>query len=95
MDAQHIKQVLKTHKERLFTTYPLTSIALFGSYADGTASEESDIDIMVEFSRPVGFEFIDLTIELENLLHKKIDIVTRKAVKPSLMSYIQPQLQYV
>ncbi|MGF7217104.1 hypothetical protein GGR92_003277 [Spirosoma lacussanchae] len=95
MDTQYVKPVLKTHKERLFATYSLTSIALFGSYADGTATDESDVDIMVEFSRPVSFEFIDLTIELKNLFHKKIDIVTRKAVKPSLMSYIQPQLQYV
>lgn len=95
MDAQHIRQILTDNKDRLFMTYPLTSMALFGSYADGTANEKSDIDIMVEFSRPVGFEFIDLSIELEQLLNKRVDIVTRKAVKPGLMNFIQPQLQYV
>lgn len=70
-------------------------MALFGSYADGTATEDSDVDIMVEFNRPVGFEFIDLSIELENLLQKPVDLVTRQAVKPKLMPYITPQLQYV
>ncbi len=95
MNAQQIRQILTANKDRLFVTYPLTSMALFGSYADGTATETSDIDIMVEFSQPVGFEFIDLSIELERLLCMRVDIVTRKAVKPGLMSFIQPQLQYV
>lgn len=95
MTADQIKQVLTAHKDRLFATYPLTSMALFGSYADGSATDDSDIDIMVEFSQPVGFEFIDLSIDLEKLLNKKIDIVTRQAIKPALMRFIQPQLQYV
>lgn len=95
MDGQEIKQLLQANKEKLFATYPLASMALFGSYADGTATEGSDVDIMVEFNRPVGFEFIDLSVELENLLQKPVDLVTRQAVKPKLMPYITPQLQYV
>lgn len=70
-------------------------MALFGSYADGTATESSDVDIMVEFSQPVGFEFIDLAVDLENLLQKRVDLVTRQAINPRLMSYISSQLQYV
>jgi uncharacterized protein len=53
------------------------------------------VDILVEFSRPVGFELIDLTIDLEQLLHRKTDVVTQNAIKPALMRFIQPQLQYV
>lgn len=95
MDGQAIKELLKANKEKLFADYPLASMALFGSYADGTATEDSDVDIMVEFNRPVGFEFMDLSIELESLLQKPVDLVTRQAVKPRLMTYITPQLQYV
>jgi len=95
MDAQQIKQILRANKEQLFVAYPLISMALFGSYSDGTATEHSDVDIMVEFSEPVGFEFIELSIELEKLLDKRVDIVTLNAVKPELMRFIQPQLQYV
>ncbi|GAB4026496.1 nucleotidyltransferase family protein [Spirosoma koreense] len=95
MDGQRIKQLLQTHKERLFNTYPLASIALFGSYADGTATESSDVDILVKFKHPVGFEFIDLSIELENLLQKPVDLVTRQGIKPKLMPYIANQLYYV
>jgi len=95
MDAQDIKQRLGTHKNGLFSRYPLTSMALFGSYADGTATDNSDIDIMVEFNQPVGFEFIDLSIELEALLQKRVDLVTKQAISPKLMPYISRQLQYV
>lgn len=95
MDGNQIKQLLQANKERLFATYPLVSLALFGSHSDGTATDDSDIDILVEFNQPVGFEFIDLSIELENLLKKPVDLVTRQAVKPKLMPYITRQLQYV
>jgi len=70
-------------------------MALFGPYADGTATDNSDIDIMVEFNQPVGFEFIDLSIELEALLQKRVDLVTKQAISPKLMPYISRQLQYV
>lgn len=95
MNAQEIKQQLKANKTRLFDRYPLKPIALFGSYADGTATDSSDVDIMVEFSQPVGFEFIDLAIELEGILHKRVDLVIRQAVNPKLMTFINRQLQYV
>ena len=95
MDAQQIRQALLAHKAQLFTKYPLSSIALFGSYADGTATANSDIDILVEFNQPVGFEFIDLAIELEDILQKRVDLVTRQAIKPKLMPFIMSQLQYV
>lgn len=70
-------------------------MALFGSYATGTATEASDVDILVEFNRPVGFEFIDLSIELEILLQKPVDLVTRQAIKPRLLPYVTRQLHYV
>lgn len=95
MNAQEIKQQLKANKTRLFDRYPLKSVALFGSYADGTATDSSDVDIMVEFSQPVGFEFINLAIGLEGILHKRVDLVIRQAVNPKLMTFINRQLQYV
>lgn len=95
MNAQDIKRTLRAHKSELFNRYPIKSMALFGSYSDGTATDHSDVDIMVEFNQPVGFEFIDLSIELENLLQKRVDLVTRQAVSPKLMTFISRQLQYV
>ncbi len=70
-------------------------MALFGSYARNEANEKSDVDILVEFSAPVGFEFIDLAIELENVLHQKVDLVSKKGVKAPLLPIIEKTLIYV
>lgn len=90
-----IRLTLEQHKLALFQKYPLRSIALFGSYATGTATETSDIDILVDFEQPVGLEVVDLAIELEELLHKRVDLTTRNALKPALWEFVKPQLQYV
>ena len=90
MDGQAIRELLQANKEKLFATYPLESMALFGSYADGTAREDSDVDIMVEFNRPVGFEFVDLCIELENLLQKPVDLVTASRKTKTYALYRSP-----
>lgn len=70
-------------------------MGLFGSYARNEASKESDIDILVEFASPVGFEFVDLAIELEAILNHKVDLVSRKGVKPNMLPYIEKDLLYV
>lgn len=70
-------------------------MALFGSYARNDANDKSDIDILVEFSAPVGFEFIDLAIELETVLQQKVDLVSKKGLKAPLLPPIEKTLIYV
>jgi hypothetical protein len=55
----------------------------------------SDIDILVEFSRPIGWEIVDLQAYLENLLGKEVDLVTANALKPELKSAILSEVVYV
>jgi uncharacterized protein len=86
---------LSKHKEVLKSKYPLKLIGLFGSVARGDSSEFSDVDILVEFSEPVGMEVVDLVMELETLLNKRVDLVTTKAIKPSMRPYIEKDLIYV
>lgn len=95
MEAKGILSTLQRSKQRLFAKYPLKSMGLFGSYARNEAGKESDIDILVEFASPVGFEFIDLAIELEVILNHKVDLVSRKGVKPNMLPYIEKDLLYV
>lgn len=95
METQPILQTLQKNKSHFFKKYPLKSMALFGSYARNEAKEKSDIDIMVEFLSPVGFEFVDLAIELENILHQKVDLVSKKGIKPDMFPYIEKDLIYV
>jgi uncharacterized protein len=60
----------------LTTEYGVKRIGLFGSFARGTADETSDIDLVVEFQRPVGFKFIELVEYLERLFEQKVDVLT-------------------
>jgi uncharacterized protein len=60
----------------LTTEYGVKRIGLFGSFAQGTADETSDIDIVVEFHRPIGFKFIELVDDLEQRLGRQVDVLT-------------------
>lgn len=75
--------------------YGLSVIAVFGSYSRGEQNEESDIDILVDFDKPIGIEFIDLAGELEILLKHKVDLVSLKGIKPSYFQVISPDINYV
>ena len=56
-------------------------MGLFGSFAKGTSGEDSDVDILVEFEKPVGFEFIELAEYIEELLDRRVDILTPEGIK--------------
>jgi predicted nucleotidyltransferase len=73
----------------------LKNIAIFGSYSRNQQNDASDLDILVEFSRPVGIEFIDLAEELEGLLNIKVDLVSRNGVRPEYFQQIESDLNYV
>ena len=68
-------------------------MALFGSYARGDYHVNSDIDILVDFSGRIdGFDFICLAHELEDLFNYKIDLVSRSAIKPGYLSYVEKDI---
>ncbi len=90
-----ILAVLRRERARLFAKYGLKSMAVFGSATRDDFRPDSDVDIMVEFDRPIGIEFIDLADELEALLHRKVDLATVGGIKPHYMPYIEPDLKYV
>lgn len=90
-----ILEILSLHKPDLMRKYHLGKLGLFGSYARNEALEDSDIDILVDFTQPVGMEIVDLTLELENILNHHVDIVTLNAVKHRLYNYIKQDLIYV
>ena len=95
LSRQDILSVLRSAKPQLEKNYGIKSLALFGSYSRNEASTKSDIDVMVEFNFSPGIRFIDLADELETLLQHKVDLVSRKAVKPKYFLHIEPQLIYV
>lgn len=90
-----IKETLKSHKSRLSSKYGLNNIAIFGSYGRGQQTKDSDVDILVDFNKPIGIEFIDLADELERLLKIKVDLVSKNGVKPDYLKQIETELNYV
>lgn len=93
--TQEIKASLQSAKPLLMAKYPIKSLALFGSFARGEATEQSDVDILVEFNARIGWQFLTLAEELEQLLGLKVDLVSRKGVKPRYFKHIQKDLIYV
>lgn len=92
---KYIKQQLTGKKSFLQAKYHIKYLAIFGSISRGDYNNESDIDILVDFSEPIGIEFIDLADELERILQNKVDLVSRNAIKPKYFFQIQNELQYV
>ena len=94
MTLTDIQTLLQQNRKFLQDTFGVQTIGVFGSYARQTADSESDIDLLVEFSRPIGWEIVDLQDYLETLLGKEVDLVTTKALKPQLRTAILNQVVY-
>ena len=88
-NIMEIGKVLEHHKAHLSDRFKVKEIGVFGSYARGQQKEGSDIDILVEFSEPVGFfTFLDLEEYLAGVLDLKVDLVSKKALKPRIGKHI-------
>jgi len=92
----NIKQILEENKDRLRNEYNVKEIGIFGSYVRDEQKENSDLDILVDFEKPIGlFKFMELEEYLSNLLNIKIDLVSRKALKPFIGKYILEEVVYL
>lgn len=76
LTREQITDILSEKSEYLAKVYGVKKIGLFGSYANGTYTEASDIDIIVEFETPLGFKFMEFAEYLEKLLGKPVDVLT-------------------
>jgi uncharacterized protein len=94
-DLQTIQRLLAEARDDLFRRYPIRRLGIFGSVVRGDNRPGSDIDILVEFSEPVGFEIVDVAMELETLLGHKVDLISRKAVRAQMLPYVEKNLVYV
>ena len=91
----YIEKKLRRLKPYLSRQYHVSRIGYFGSFSRNEQTEESDIDILVEFSRPIGWDFFDLKDLLEKELGVKVDLVSTKALRNQLRDSILDQTQYV
>lgn len=92
--AQQIQEQLSNLKPTLIKRFSVSSIGLFGSYARNEQNEDSEIDILVDFNKPVGIEFVDLAEFLEESLKAKVDLVSLNGIKPKYLSAIKSEIVY-
>lgn len=97
-DLETIKRKIAENKAYLLETYGVTEIGVFGSFARGDQSADSDIDISIVLNRkvPVGlFEFARMQFYLEDVLGRKVDLVIKSGIKPLIKDRILSQLVIV
>lgn len=85
---EEILTLLREAYPHLASEYGVKRIGLFGSYVRGTANQQSDVDLVVEFSRPIGFRFIELSEHLEQLVGRKVDLLTPAGIQAIRLSHV-------
>ena len=90
-----IEHKLQAIKPVLTDKFHVSSIGYFGSYSTGQQNEKSDLDLLVEFSEPVGWEFFTLERFLEQTMGLRVDLVTRNSLKEQIKESILKQVQYI
>ena len=84
--------MLRQQKAVLSQRYPIHRLALFGSWAREEQTPDSDIDILVDVSPSIGWKFVSLAEELEQLLGLKVDLVSSRAIRPALWKEIESEI---
>lgn len=95
-DLETIIHKLSKNLLELKKRYSIERMGIFGSYTTGFNNKKSDIDILVEFEEtPDIFEFIRLKRNLSKLLNKRVDLVTKKAIKEKFKNRILSEVKYL
>ena len=79
---------LKSKIRKVLKKHGVVKAGIFGSYARGEQKKNSDVDILVQTSKPMGFAFMGIQFDLENKIGKKIDLITYKSLNPLLKDII-------
>jgi len=91
-----VRETIDRLKPVLTDKYHVRSIGLFGSVVrDDFSPTSSDIDVIVDFTQPIGIEFVDIAHLLEQELDRKIDLVSRNGIKDKYFTEIQNDIMYV
>jgi len=96
MSRSRTLQLLAEHKPVLTQRFGVTGLALFGSTARDSASADSDIDILVDFDGPAtSNRYFGVQFYLEDLLGRRVDLVTGKALRAELRAFIEKEALHV
>ncbi|MBL1213841.1 MAG: nucleotidyltransferase family protein [Ignavibacteriae bacterium] len=91
--STEILDILKKHRD-LLVKYGVRRIGLFGSFARNESSDQSDIDLIVDFKEKTFDNFMDLSFALENIFNRKVDLLTDKAISPYILPYVKNEISW-
>jgi len=94
LNRDDIMIILKEHKQDLETRFSVKRIGLFGSVLHGSASEESDVDILIDLAVPTFDNYMDLKFFLGDRLDRTVDLVLVDSLKPRLRPLITREVAY-
>ena len=99
IDKESVINCLRQNLEYLRQNFYIKRLALFGSFARGDADLARDVDLVVEFDRPIGLRFMELCDYLEECLERRVDVLTLTGVQhirnPNVSRSILESLVYV
>jgi uncharacterized protein len=95
LDINKILSILESQKDKL-SYFGVKEIGIFGSYARGDQTPQSDIDIIVKFNdgKKSFKSFMKLSFFLQELFHKKVDLLTEKSISPFIKPYIDKEVVF-
>ena len=90
MNRAEVLDTLRTHKPTLAERFGVTELALFGSFARDEATDGSDVDILVRYDGPAtSRSYFGVQFYLEDLLGRRVDLVTQKALRSEFRPYVE------
>ena len=96
MTGNEVLDLLRAHKPLLAERFGVTQLALFGSFARDQATDRSDVDILVQFDGPATAKsYFGLQFYLEDLLSRRVDLVTTKALRNEFRPYVEREARLV
>lgn len=92
MPEHGVIEKIRERLEEIRARFGVRRLRVFGSTARGDQRLDSDVDVLVEFEGPASFDsYMDLKFYLEDLLGRKVDLVTPKALRPPLRASIESE----
>ncbi|MBA4389661.1 MAG: nucleotidyltransferase [Syntrophus sp. (in: bacteria)] len=91
LSREIILKTLRKHKGEILKQFPVKRLALFGSVVRGEQTARSDVDILVDVDPSIGLRFVNLAENLQEMLRCKVDLVSRRGIKPSLLKIIEAE----
>ncbi len=95
MESFQLESELRRLKPELNRRFHVGRIGYFGSVSTGDQHAASDIDLLVEFSEPIGWDFFTLEKFLEKELKRKVDVVTHAGVRRELAESVYSNVKFV